>query len=130
MSQVCQVAFVNHTQPSTVASITLPYRGQWLQSQTGAWYHCLTQGLSHTGKERKPLRPARCEHPQRPQERTSTMTSTSLFMPQTIEAIKNLSPNVVGEVSADLLACAEEVNGTYGEYSCLLYTSPSPRDRG
>ena len=45
------------------------------------------------------------------------MTSPSLFMPQTIEAIKELSPNVVGEVSADLLACAEEVNGTYGEYS-------------
>jgi hypothetical protein len=45
------------------------------------------------------------------------MTSTSLFMPQTIEAIKNLSPNVVGEVSADLLACAEEINGTYGEHS-------------
>lgn len=45
------------------------------------------------------------------------MTGTSLFMPQTIEAIKELSPNVVGEVSADLLACAEEVNGTYGEYS-------------
>lgn len=45
------------------------------------------------------------------------MTSTSLFMPQTIEAIKELSPNVVGEVSADLLACAEEVNETYGEHS-------------
>lgn len=45
------------------------------------------------------------------------MTSTSLFMPQTIEAIKELSPNVVGEVSADLLACAEEINGTYGEHS-------------
>ena len=45
------------------------------------------------------------------------MTSTSLFMPQTIEAIKELSPNVVGEVSADLLACAEEINATHGEHS-------------
>jgi hypothetical protein len=83
----------------------------------GAWYHCLEQGLSHTGKERKPLCPARRDSPQRTQERTSTMTGTSLFMPQTIEAIKELSPNVVGEVSADLLACAEEINGTYGEHS-------------
>ena len=61
------------------------------------------------------------------------MTSTSLFMPQTIEAIKELSPNVVGEVSADLLACAEEVNGTYGEYSDnknLAHEKPHPHYTG
>ena len=53
------------------------------------------------------------------------MTSTG----SPISAIDDVTPTAFEEANA-LLGSIDDVNGMDGTYGCLLYTSPSPRDRG